>query len=87
MKRLLDDLASRFDLEYRLRGVRLAELVELTTRSGEEFGAERLREFLEDCHREPRELTRRLYRTLAEAHDMTQLDDDVSFVAARMRER
>jgi sigma-B regulation protein RsbU (phosphoserine phosphatase) len=61
-------------------------LVELTTRSGEEFGSERLREFLKDRHRKPRELTKRLYRALAEAHDMTQLDDDVSFVAARMRE-
>jgi sigma-B regulation protein RsbU (phosphoserine phosphatase) len=61
-------------------------LIELTIREGEQYGMRRLREFLGKNPGEPRALTEALYREIASMHDMTQLDDDVTFVAARMRE-
>ncbi len=62
-------------------------LVELTTRSGEQFGLDRLRDFLSLPNEGPRDLTDKLFRRIAEDHDMTKIDDDVTFVAAKMRQR
>lgn len=62
-------------------------LIELTTRSGEQFGLQRLREFLQGAQGEPRVLTESLYQTISRDHDMAKLDDDVTFVAAQLRER
>jgi hypothetical protein len=61
-------------------------LIELTTRAGEPFGLRRLREFLRSAQPEPKALTQSLYREIARDHDMARLDDDVTFVAAQMRE-
>jgi sigma-B regulation protein RsbU (phosphoserine phosphatase) len=61
-------------------------LIELTTRSGEQFGQARLRQFLERAQREPQALTALLYREIARDHDLTSLDDDVTYLAARLRE-
>jgi len=61
-------------------------LVELTTHSGELFGLDRLRDFLRRPGRGPRDLTGTLFSHISENHDMTQIDDDVTFVAAKVRE-
>jgi sigma-B regulation protein RsbU (phosphoserine phosphatase) len=62
-------------------------LTELTTHTGGQFGLPRLREFLTGDVRPPREMTRSLYEDLARNHDMATLNDDVTFVAARMLEK
>jgi sigma-B regulation protein RsbU (phosphoserine phosphatase) len=60
-------------------------LPELTTFTGEEYGLQRLRDFLRRQQLEPRELTMALYDEIARDHDMKHLEDDVTFVAARMK--
>lgn len=62
-------------------------LVELTTHAGEQFGLDRLRDFLRLPNEGPQALTDKLFRHISESHDMTQIDDDVTFVAAKMRQR
>ncbi len=59
-------------------------LVELITRSGEQFGLDRLRDFLRHNHEGPRALTDKLFSRISEEHDMTKIDDDVTFLAAKM---
>lgn len=59
-------------------------LVELSTRAGKQFGLARLREFLKGARQDPAALNASLYREIALDHDLTQLDDDVTFVAAQM---
>jgi sigma-B regulation protein RsbU (phosphoserine phosphatase) len=59
-------------------------LVETTNEDGESFGIERLRGFLRSEAETPRSLTDSLYRNIAEHQDMEKLDDDVTFVAARV---
>ncbi len=59
-------------------------VVETENDKGELFGLDRLREHLREDFETPRELTDSLYRTIAEHQDMARLNDDVTFVAARM---
>ena len=57
---------------------------EATDKAGNPFGLERLRSFLEPNFETPRALTDALYRKLSGHQDMALLNDDVTFVAARM---
>ena len=59
-------------------------LVETTNTEGEFFGLDRLRGHLQPKIDTPRSLTDSLYRTIAQYQDMAKLDDDVTFVAAKM---
>jgi sigma-B regulation protein RsbU (phosphoserine phosphatase) len=61
-------------------------LIELTPLEGEQFGPEQLRAFLREPHGDPLALTGSLYESIAAVHDLKKLDDDVTFVAARMLE-
>ncbi len=60
-------------------------VVESTNKTGECFGVDRLRRHLASEIDEPRSLTDSIYRDLAEYQDMAKLDDDVTFVAAKVR--
>lgn len=60
-------------------------VVETMNDRDEPFGFDRLRAFLAaQSDTSPRPLTERLYRTIAAHQDMARLDDDVTFVAARV---
>jgi sigma-B regulation protein RsbU (phosphoserine phosphatase) len=59
-------------------------VVETTNRESEFFGLDRLRSHLKESTDEPKSLTDTLYRKIAGYQDMAKLDDDVTFVAARM---
>jgi sigma-B regulation protein RsbU (phosphoserine phosphatase) len=60
-------------------------VVETVNESGEFFGLDRLRDFVRSETRSPRALAAALYRRIATHQDMKKLDDDVTFLAVRMR--
>lgn len=62
-------------------------VVETVNEAGEFFGLHRLRGFLSSETGPPRALTAALYRRIAEHQDMQKLNDDVTFVVARMEGR
>jgi sigma-B regulation protein RsbU (phosphoserine phosphatase) len=59
-------------------------VVETVDEKGEFFGLDHLRGFVRSETRPPRALTAALYRRIAAHQDMKRLNDDVTFVAARM---
>jgi sigma-B regulation protein RsbU (phosphoserine phosphatase) len=59
-------------------------LLEATSDAGEEFGLHRLRSVLGEEFDTPEALAGTLYRTVARHQDMARLDDDITFVAARL---
>lgn len=59
-------------------------LIETTNEKGELFGMERLHRHLQSEFDTLRSLTDSLYRTISEFQDMDRLNDDVTFVAARV---
>lgn len=82
------------DTTYRSREVRLDPgdtvflytdgLVEATGRDGESFGLDRLRGLVGREFKNPEELTRAVYISVAERQDLDRLDDDVTFLAAKL---
>ena len=60
-------------------------VVETVGKDGELFGVDRVRSILGPDVDGPRSLTAELYRSIADHQDMAHLNDDVTFVAARMR--
>lgn len=59
-------------------------VVETVGKDGELFGLDRVRTILVPDVDGPRSLTSDLYRAIADHQDMARLNDDVTFVAARM---
>jgi serine phosphatase RsbU (regulator of sigma subunit) len=57
---------------------------EASNEQGELFGLERVRGLMRRGFETPRALSAALYENLAEYHDMERLQDDVTFVAARV---
>jgi sigma-B regulation protein RsbU (phosphoserine phosphatase) len=60
-------------------------LVEMTGTDGRPFGLDRVRDHVRASDGDPEQLTREIYRDVASRHDIDQLDDDVTFLAARLR--
>ena len=60
-------------------------VVETVGEDGELFGVDRVRSILVPEIDGPRSLTAELFRSIAEHQDMAHLNDDVTFVAARMK--
>lgn len=59
-------------------------LVEATGRDNEAFGLDRLRGLLEQEVGDPAELTEAIYHEIARRQDIDKLDDDVTFLAAKL---
>lgn len=60
-------------------------LVETTNEDGKFFGIDRLRDFMQPEPDTPRSTTHRLFQNVSGYQNMDELDDDVTYVVARMR--
>jgi sigma-B regulation protein RsbU (phosphoserine phosphatase) len=82
------------DTTYRFREIRLGPgdvvllytdgLIEARGFDGDPFGVDRLRRKLAEHCDDPRELTGLIYEEIRERQDIDKLDDDVTFLAAKL---